>query len=205
MGLSFYFSKFMSKIQIASIRNCEIDPTAKVYEKSDLSRVKLGRYSYISKNTKITDACIGSFCSIGGGCQIGGGVHPTSMVSTSPVFLKGKSAVGNNFGSIEYDPSITVIIENDVWIGSGVYIKAGVKIGSGAIVGAHAVVTHDVEPYTIVAGVPANVIRKRFDDDTIKKLEDIKWWDWPDDKLKKYSEYFGDPIKLFNAFDLDRT
>ena len=205
MGLSFYFSKLMSKIQIASIKNSEIDSTAKVYEKSALNKVKLGRYSYVGKNTNITDAKIGSFCSIGAGCQIGGGVHPTSMVSTSPVFLKGKSAVGYNFGSLEYEPSITVIIENDVWIGSGVFIKAGVTIGTGAIVGAHAVVTHDVEPYTIVAGVPAGVVRKRFDDDIIQKLEDIKWWDWSDEKIKKYSEYFGDPIKLFNALDMDRA
>ena len=205
MGLSLYFSKLMSKIQIASIKNSEIDSTAKVYEKSALNKVKLGRYSYVGKNTNITDAKIGSFCSIGAGCQIGGGVHPTSMVSTSPVFLKGKSAVGYNFGSLEYEPSITVTIENDVWIGSGVFIKAGVKIGSGAIVGAHAVVTHDVEPYTIVAGVPACVVRKRFDDDIIQKLEDIKWWDWSDERIKKYSEYFDDPIKLFNALDMDRA
>ena len=205
MGLSYYFSKLMSKMQIASIKNSAIDPTAKVYEKSSLNKVKVGRYSYIGKNTNVTDAKIGSFCSIGRGCQIGGGVHPTSMVSTSPVFLKGKSPVGYNFGSLEYEPSITVVIENDVWIGSGVFIKAGVKIGSGAIVGANAVITHDVEPYTIVAGVPARFIRKRFDDDIIQKLEDIKWWDWSDEKIKRYSVYFGDPIKLFEALDSDRS
>ena len=114
MGLSFYFAKLMSKMQIASIKDSEIDRTSKVYEKCTLSRVKLGRYSYIVKNTNITDARIGSFCSIGGRCQIGGGLHPTDMVSTSPVFLEGKSAVGYNFGSIKFSPSETVIIGNDI-------------------------------------------------------------------------------------------
>ncbi len=205
MGLSYYFSKLMSKIQIASIKYSEIHPTSKVYEKCALSRVKLGRYSYISKNTNITDARIGSFCSIGGRCQIGGGLHPTDMVSTSPVFLKGKSAVGYNFGSIEFSPSETVIIGNDVWIGSGVFVKAGVKIGSGAIIGANAVVTHDVEPYSIVAGVPAKEIRKRFDNETINRLFELKWWDWPDDKIKKYADFFNDPVKLLNSIDSDKA
>ena len=205
MGLSYYFAKLMSKMQIASIRDSEIDRTSKVYEKSSLYKVKLGRYSYVSKNTYITDAKIGSFCSIGGRCQIGGGLHPTDMVSTSPVFLKGKSAVGYNFGSIEFSPSETVIIGNDVWIGTGVFVKAGVKIGSGAIIGANAVVTHDVEPYSIVAGVPAKEIRKRFDNETIERLLELNWWDWPADKIKKYAEFFSDPAKLFNALDSDKA
>ena len=205
MGLSYYFAKLMSKMQIASIRDSEIDRTSKVYEKSSLYKVKLGRYSYVSKNTYITDAKIGSFCSIGGRCQIGGGLHPTDMVSTSPVFLKGKSAVGYNFGSIEFSPSETVIIGNDVWIGTGVFVKAGVKIGSGAIIGANAVVTHDVEPYSIVAGVPAKEIRKRFDKETIERLLELNWWDWPADKIKKYAEFFRDPAKLFIALDSDKA
>ena len=200
MGLSYYFAKLMSKMQIASIKDSEIDRTSKVYEKCTLSRVKLGRYSYIVKNTNITDARIGSFCSIGGRCQIGGGLHPTDMVSTSPVFLEGKSAVGYNFGSIKFSPSETVIIGNDVWIGSGVFVKAGVKIGSGAIIGANAVVTKDV-----VAGVPAKEIRKRFDNETIERLLELKWWDWPDDKIRKYAEFFSDPVKLLSAIDPDKA
>jgi len=204
MKLSYYFAKLMSKIQIASIRDSEIDPTAKVYERSSLSKVKIDRFSYVGKNTNITDAKIGSFCSIGGNCQIGGGIHPISTVSTSPVFLKGKSAAGYNFGSIEYKPSETVLIENDVWIGVGVYIKAGIKIGSGSVIGAHSVVTHDVEPYSVVAGVPAKEIKKRFDDDTIIKLLEINWWDWPEDKIHRYSEHFSCPKDLFNAINSDK-
>ena len=203
MSIKYYFSKLISKLQFPAIKDCNIHATAKVYEKSSLSKVNMGRYSYVAKNTNITDAEIGAFCSIGSSCQIGGGIHPTCMVSTSPVFLKGKSAVGYNFGELDYLPSLTVFIGNDVWIGSGVYIKAGVRIGTGAIIGAHAVVTHDVEPYTIVAGVPAIMIRKRFDDNTIEKLLDLKWWDWPDNSLKKYAMYFATPEQLFSHLDQD--
>ena len=96
-------------------------------------------------------------------------------------------------------------VENDVWIGSGVFIKAGVKIGSGAIIGANAVVTHDVEPYSIVAGVPAKEIRKRLDNETIERLLELKWWDWPDDKIRKYAEFFSDPVKLLSAIDPDKA
>lgn len=76
-----------------------------------------------------------------------------------------------------------MIIGNDVWIGYRATILSGVKIGDGAVVGAMAVVTKDVEPYCIVAGNPARTIGKRFDDDTIRKLLEIKWWDWPIEKI----------------------
>lgn len=201
MSIKYYLSKLFSKIQFPSIKDCQIEKTARIYEKSSLSKVKLGRYSYVAKNTTITDAIIGSFCSIGSLCQIGGGIHPTNMVSTSPAFLSGKSAVGVNFGTIDYHPSETVFVGDDVWIGSGVYIKAGVRIGTGAIIGAHAVVTHDVEPYAVVTGVPAKVLRKRFDDETIEKLLATKWWDWPDEKLRKYAEFFDSPERLIEKVE----
>jgi len=75
------------------------------------------------------------------------------------------------------------IIGNDVWIGNSVTIMPGVKIGDGAVIGTNAVVTKDVEPYSIVAGNPAKLIRKRFDDDTINFLLELKWWDWSIEKI----------------------
>lgn len=74
---------------------------------------------------------------------------------------------------------------NDVWIGYEAVILAGVTIGDGAVIGARAVVTRDVPPYTIVGGVPAKPIRKRFDEDTIARLLALRWWDWPAEKIKE--------------------
>ena len=197
MDLKLYIAKLISKIQRPSLRNCSIDNTSKIYEKSELQNVTLGRYSYVGKSSIISDAKIGNFCSVAGYSQIGGGMHPTNMVSTSPCFLSGHSSTGHNFAQIAFQSSNTVEIGHDVWIGAGCYIKSGVKVGTGAIIGSHTVVTHDVEPYSVVAGVPAKEIRKRFDEETVKKLLELKWWDWPDEKLEKYGEYFSSPEKLF--------
>lgn len=84
-----------------------------------------------------------------------------------------------------WDNKGDTIIGNDVWIGYEAVIMPGVKIGDGAIIGTHAVVTKDVPPYTIVGGVPAKPIRKRFDDATIEKLEALRWWDWNEKKIKR--------------------
>ena len=198
---SYYLAKILHKLRISSFKNCSIDPTSRVDSECTLSKVKMGRYSYVGSGSRITDTIIGSFCSIGGRCGIGGGIHPTNMVSTSPVFLQGRNFLRRNFSNIPYEPSKTVIIGNDVWIGEGVCIVSGVSIGDGAVIGAHAVVTHDVEPYSIVAGVPAKEIRNRFDTDTINKLCEIAWWTWPEDKLEEYGSYFENPQELFQILD----
>ncbi len=77
------------------------------------------------------------------------------------------------------------VVGNDVWIGMNVVIMPGVKIGDGAIIGANSVVTKNVEPYTVVGGNPATIIKKRFDEQTIDTLLNIKWWDWPIEKIEK--------------------
>ena len=141
--------------------------------------------------TKISNADIGNFCSIGPKCDIGGGEHPIYMVSTSPVFLKGKNILNKHFSENEFPSPRKVIIKNDVWIGEGVHIKPGIKIMNGAIIGAHAVVTHDVNSYEIVAGVPAKVIGKRFNDIIIRKLEEISWWNWDESKLSENGALFA--------------
>lgn len=198
---SYYLAKIIRKFRLSSFKNCDFDKTARASVGCSFAKVKMGRYSYTGANCHITDAEIGGFCSIGGGCEIGGGMHPMNHVSTSPVFLKGRNILRRNFAEFAYEASKTVYIGNDVWIGDGVFVKAGVRIGDGAIIGAHAVVVHDVEPFSVVAGVPAKEIRKRFDPETIKKLEEIKWWDWPTEKLAKLGKYFADPIELINALE----
>ena len=89
------------------------------------------------------------------------------------------------FAKHEFDGILRTVIGNDVWIGKRAIIKAGVKIGDGAVVGAGAVVTKDVPPYAIVAGVPAKIIKYRFDEDTIAQLLKTKWWNLSDEELEK--------------------
>ena len=88
------------------------------------------------------------------------------------------------------------VIEHDVWIGVNAVILAGVKIGTGAVIGSGAVVTRDVEPYAIVGGVPAKLIKFRFDADTIKKLMDSKWWEKNIDDLINHTDLLDKPDKF---------
>lgn len=195
---TYYLAKIIRKLRLSSFYKCEIDKTARASVGCSFSRIKMGRYSYTGSCCNITDAKIGSFCSIGGMCDIGGGMHPMDHVSTSPVFLKGRNILRKNFAEFSYEPSKTVYIGNDVWIGDGVFVKAGVHIGDGAIIGAHAVVVHDVEPFSVVAGIPAKEIRKRFNSEIIEQLMEIKWWEWPEEKLETMGTYFNDPAELIN-------
>ena len=88
--------------------------------------------------------------------------------------------------SAAWDNKGDIIVGNDVWIGYEAVIMAGVTIGDGAIVGTRAVVTKNVPPYTIVGGVPAKAIRKRFSEDTIAALLAMEWWNWPEEKIKQH-------------------
>lgn len=196
--LQYYFAKLLQKMQIAAVRNCLIDKTARVCQKSNLVNVTIGRYSYVGAACSINNVSIGSFCSIASYCAIGGGNHPISYVSTSPVFLAGRNIFKVNFAEIEYDEAPCTNIGNDVWIGEACFIRAGVNIGDGAIIGAHAVVTKDVPPYAVVAGVPAEIIRFRFDEETIRELLNCSWWDWPEDLLSSRASLFYDPAALLS-------
>ena len=195
----YFLPKVLHKLRLTSYKNCSIDKTARVDAQCVLAYVSMGRYSYMGSGTHVTCAAIGSFTSIGNNCQIGGGRHPLSMVSTSPVFLKGKNILRKNFADIDFDEKDPVTIGNDVFIGDGCYIRAGITVGDGAVVGAHAVVTRDVPPYAIVAGSPARVLRKRFSDAVAEELLRMAWWTWPDDRIKKCGSLFENPEKLIEA------
>lgn len=130
---------------------------------------------------------IGRFCSIACGAKflMNGGNHRLDAISTYPFPVLGE--VWNDATPVEeaWDNKGDIVIGNDVWIGFEAVIMAGVTIGDGAIVGARAVVTRDVPPYTIVAGMPAKPLRKRFDDEAIERLLKLRWWDWPVEKIKR--------------------
>lgn len=125
---------------------------------------------------------IGKFCQIATGVRfiMNASNHPMDGVSTYPFKVFGKSW---DSAPLNVKCKGDTVIGNDVWIGNSVTIMQGINIGHGAIIGTNALVTSDVEPYTIVGGNPAKLIRKRFDDETIEFLIQLAWWDWPMDKI----------------------
>lgn len=132
---------------------------------------------------------IGKFCSIACGAKFlfASANHTQTSLSTYPfpIFFEEWGLRVQNIATA-WDHKGDILIGNDVWIGYEAVIMAGVTVGDGVIIGARAVVTKDVPPYTIVGGVPAKVIRKRFSDEVISTLLKVKWWDWPEEKIKKH-------------------
>lgn len=153
--------------------------------KTRIYNSKLGKYSYIGRDCLVLNTWIGKYCSIADDCKIGCPSHPVNWLSTSPVFVDGKNILGINLAKQKYEQIEKTLIGNDVWIGNNVLIKSGIIIGDGAIIGMGSIVTKNVEPYSIVAGVPAKIIKYRFEPQIIKKLLDQKWWEKDDISLVK--------------------
>lgn len=142
-------------------------------------------YHYPINNDRLV---IGKFCSIACGAKFifNCANHTLKSLSTYtfPLFFEEWDLPKSKVAA-SWDNKGDIVIGNDVWIGYDAVIMAGVKIGDGAIIGTRAVVTKDVEPYSIVGGVPAKEIRKRFSPDVIEKLQSLQWWNWSRDKIQK--------------------
>lgn len=177
---------------------CRFEGENKIYRNTRIANCTLGYGSYISHDSFISGAFIGKYCSIGPFVRTVNGNHPTNtFVSTHPTFFStgkqnGTSYVERNkFPEHKYvDGKWNVMIGNDVWIGGCVTLLEGISIGDGVIIAAGAVVTRDVEPYSIIGGVPARVIRYRFDPEEISELLNIKWWNWNYDYIAASAEHF---------------
>jgi acetyltransferase-like isoleucine patch superfamily enzyme len=165
--------------------NCFFEGMNAVGVNTILKNTYLGLGTYVGRNNELNSVKIGKFCSIGSFIINTTGRHPASVfISTHPAFFSKGKAAGfsfvkeNKFKELIYNnDNYLVSIGNDVWIGDRVTILDGVKIGDGAIIGSNALVTKDVTPYTINVGVPAKPIRKRFKEEEIKYLLELKWWD----------------------------
>ena len=161
--------------------------------------VQVGKGTYIGRHSIISNTNIGKYCSIGPNLICGYGIHPTNGISTSPSFYSSDPQNGLIFCTKnKIDERKTINIGNDVFIGVNVTILDGVNIGDGAVIGAGAVVNKDIPPYAVAVGVPAKIAKYRFDEDTIKKLLEIKWWDFDNDKIKDVEKYFLEVDKFLS-------
>lgn len=174
--------------------------------KDDIGNIG-GYHSYaISKKHIRNDTVIGKFCSISVNVHIAPAHHPTKWLSSSPVFYNSRvkdlhhEELGRKIH--KFNASQKVIIGNDVWIGVNAMILQGVTIGDGAIIDANAIVTKDIPPYAIAGGVPAKVLNYRFDESTIEELLKYKWWNKPENILKKLPvDDVQESIKILKQYD----
>lgn len=172
--------------------------------------ISIGRHTYggprlhWSKGDFTHHLTIGAFCSIADDVSIfvgRHGRHAVDFVTTYPMAMEFGPA-RNRVPSRYFSGSMSVTIGNDVWIGRGATILAGVTIGDGAIIATRAVINKDVEPYTIVGGVPAKFIRRRFDQETTDRLIRLQWWNWDDDTISARMDFFSTPMfeELLNKY-----
>lgn len=163
----------------------EYEKPIRIFSAALIGNVKIGAFSYVGAHSEIRHARIGRFCSIAANVGIGPAEHPTEWLSTHPFQFAGvkyfeSDGDWSKFACDDerFSGTVETEIGNDVWIGRNVIIKQGVKIGSGAVVAGGAFVNKDVPPYAIVGGVPARVLKYRFEPEIIEDLLDLKWWEW---------------------------
>jgi phosphonate metabolism protein (transferase hexapeptide repeat family) len=170
----------------ASLRNAKLGRFTEIKERVQFWDSELGDYSYVERHCEVIYARIGKFCAIASDARINALEHPVGRVSQHKItyrpneyFLGAK--LDKEFR--ERRRAKTVATGHDVWIGHGAIVMPGIKIGHGAVVAAGAVVTKDVAPYAIVAGIPATFLKWRFPPKLSERMIALAWWDWDHDRL----------------------
>ena len=169
-----------------TVARCKLGNNVALNRRSYFNDSIVGLFSYAGSNTTVNFSSIGKFCSIARNVDIGGFDHDYKKVTTMPMFRYKQLFGGEN---PEISNKELCMIGNDVWIAAGAQILHKASVGDGAIIGGGAVVTKDVPPYAIVVGVPARIIKFRFDEQVIEELMRIKWWDWPEDVVLNNIEW----------------
>ena len=173
----------------SQVVECELEKYVVIFENTKVYNCKIGSYSYIQMNGRIFHCEIGKFCSIAASVTIAPGMHDMSRVTTHPSFYFKTDALPKIFVTEDkLELYKRVHIGHDVWIGEKVVIIDGIKIGNGAVIAAGAIVVKDVEPYSVVGGVPARHLKYRFDEETIALFEKSEWWNYSDEWFEKNSD-----------------
>lgn len=171
----------------ADIADCKFGRYVEVGARTSLLEVNLDDYSYVVNDSDIAYSRIGKFCSIAAMTRINPGNHPMHRASQSHFTYRASRYFPGEADETEFFAwrrSHQVTIGNDVWIGHGAIVLAGRNIGDGAVVAAGAIVTKDVAAYSIVAGNPARAVRQRFPEAIALRMQALRWWDWPHERLK---------------------
>lgn len=191
--LEYYWAKFAKKVRGRAILHSAVHSTAKIEPGTSFVFSTMARHSFCGYDCEIAGADIGPFTSIANGVVIGGGRHPVEWVGMSPVFYRGRDSVKKKYSEFDRAPQERTVVGADVWIGARAIVMQGVSIGTGAVIGAGAVVTRNVEPFTIVAGVPAKLIGERFNAAMRRRLLASEWWNLPDETLARAAQSIRDP------------
>jgi acetyltransferase-like isoleucine patch superfamily enzyme len=183
----------------------------RVAAESRLHQSRLGLASYVGPRCRLNNAIIGRFTCIGPEVQTVNGAHPTSeFASLHPSFYSTRKQAGftfasrdlyPEFGTRRYQEDYSIEIGSDAWIGHGARLMQGVRIGHGAVVAAGSLVTRDVPPYTIVAGVPARPLRQRFTEPTVQRLLATSWWQLDFDEIARLAPCFSSPEALLQNLE----
>lgn len=158
-----------------------------------INNSEINAYTYLGENCLVQNTTIGKFCSIANDVLIGLGKHPIDNFSTATLFYKKKNTlkiklIDDELDFVEYE---SISIGHDVWIGARAVILDGVTIGDGAIIASNSVVTKDVPPYAIVGGIPAKIIKYRFEGKKIEQLLLSKWWEMDVAEIKKNMDFLN--------------
>lgn len=185
----------------ASVRQATLGRYTEIGARTSFVESSLGDYSYVVNDSNVIYTTIGKFCSIAAHTRINPGNHPMHRASQSHFTYRAAAYFDDaedEAGFFDWRRSHAVTIGHDVWIGHGAIILAGRSVGTGAVIAGGAVVTKDVPDYTIVAGNPARVIRRRFPEAVAARLQALAWWDWDHARLRQALDDFrGLPIEAF--------
>lgn len=171
----------------ARVRDCTFGRYTEVGARTLIAETEMGDYSYVVNDSDIIYTTIGKFCSIASHVRINPGDHPMHRISQSHFTYRSSAyfeGVEDDREFFDWRRSRAVNIGHDVWIGHGAIVLAGRNVGTGAVIAAGAIVTRDVDPYTIVAGVPAKPVRERFTPKVADKIMALAWWDWEHERLQ---------------------